>query len=120
MTMIRRRHVETVSQHVDASHIIAQIPDAGAAIEAWLNVFVRLLHLSEADRQAIRTELREHLRERSRDLMLCGRNETESVRIAIEELGETAGLARRFEAASAPQTRRWLMNLLMIGLTAGV
>jgi hypothetical protein len=90
--------------------------DGAAAIEAWLNVFVRMLRLPDAQRQAIRSELQEHLNERVRDLLLVGRTETESVRLAIEELGETLQLARRFEAANRPRIRRWLMNLALIGI----
>jgi hypothetical protein len=93
--------------------------EPASAIDAWLNVFVRMLRLPEAQRQAIRSELHEHLSERVRDLLLVGRSETESVRLAIEELGETLQLARRFEAANRPRIRRWLMNLALIGIASG-
>jgi hypothetical protein len=94
-------------------------PDASNAIDAWLGVFVRLLHLRDSQRQAIRDELAEHLRERTRDMMLGGCTETDAVRLAIDELGETAALAKRFETANRPQ-RRLLMHLSLLGLSAGV
>lgn len=95
-------------------------PDAFTAIDAWLNVLTRLVHLPDGQRSAIRSELAEHLRERTRDLMLSGRTETESVRLAIEELGETVQLARSFEAANRPHTRRWLMYASMLGFGTAV
>ena len=100
--------------------IIRAAPNAQTAIAAWLGVFVRLLRLSDVQRLAIRNELQEHLRERTRDLMLTGRTETEAVRLAIEELGETAQLARRFESANRPNTRRWLMYTSMLGFSAAI
>src|SRR5688572_13241848 len=110
----RQQHVPPMEE------IIGSAPDARAAIDAWLNIFVRLLRLSEKQRTEIRSELQEHLRERTRDLMLAGHSEAKSVRIAIEELGETARLARSFESANRPHIRRWLMYSSMLGLTAAV
>lgn len=117
--VVTRQSFDTASAR-EIDDIVNAAPDAHAAITAWLNVFVRLLHLPEAQRSAIRNELYEHLRERTRDLMLANRNETESVRLAIEELGETVQLARRFEAANRPHTRRWLMYASMLGFGAAV
>ncbi len=115
-----RRHGATTDEIARMSAAGTPVaPDASIAIEAWLSVFVRLLRLGESQRREIRDELGEHLRERARDLMLSGRAETEAVRLAIEELGETAALAKRFEAANRPQ-RRLLMHLSLLGLSAGV
>jgi hypothetical protein len=105
----------------DALDALASQSDASSAIDAWLAVFARLMHLPEPIRQSIRAELREHLRERVRDLLLSGAQERDAVRLAIEELGETAQLARRFEAANTPTNRRrTLMHATLLLAGAGV
>lgn len=93
--------------------------DSASSIDAWLNVASRLMHLPESTRAEISSELREHLRERVRDLLLSGCDEAHAVRQAIDELGETAQLARRFEAANKPQSRRPLMHAMLTLLGAG-
>jgi hypothetical protein len=96
--------------------------DSSASIDAWLNVVSRLMHLPEATRREICSELREHLRERVRDLLLlggAGSDERDALRQAIDELGETAQLARRFEAANQPRTRRTVMHALLALVGAG-
>jgi hypothetical protein len=101
---------------------LASQPDASSAIDAWLGVFARLMRLPDSTRQLIRMELREHLRERVRDLLLSAGadcDERRAVRIAIEELGETAELARRFEAANTPNRRRMLMHATLLLAGAG-
>ena len=121
--MVRRHHNTSELDEVEsllADSTAGDLRDTNAAIHAWLNVFTRLVHLSDSQRTAIRNELAEHLRERTRDLLLGGRTEAEAVRIAIEELGETAQLARNFEAANRPYTRRWLMYASMLGFGSAV
>ncbi len=106
----------------DPLDALASQPDASSAIDAWLSVFARLMHLPESTRQSIRMELREHLRERVRDLVLSGGStgdERDAVRLAIEELGETAELARRFEAANTSNRRRMLMHATLLLAGAG-
>jgi hypothetical protein len=101
---------------------VAPAPDGRAADAAasrtgsWLAVLVRMLRLPERQRVAIRDELEEHLRERVRDLVLAGRAEADAQREAVEELGETAQLARRLEHANRSPVRRRIMNLSLIGL----
>ncbi len=92
--------------------------DATASIESWLVVFGRLLQLPDATKQAIRDELEQHLRERVRDLVLAGRNESEALRLAIEELGSAAELAQRFKTANRPKQRRLIMHTAIIGIGA--
>lgn len=93
-------------------------PNADDRIGAWLDVFVHLLHVPPAEREAIRNELESHLRERARDLMLRGRSETEAAQQAIDELGVTAELASRYDQNARTRYRRLLMHLSMFGLVA--
>ncbi len=97
--------------------------DAGSSIDAWLNVVSRMMRLPEPARREICSELREHLRERVRDLLLSGGPECDerlALRTAIDELGETAQLARRFEAANQPPRRRLLMHAMLTLGCAGL
>jgi len=98
----------------------ATMRPADEQIRSWLEVLSRLLPVGEARRTAIRDELQEHLHERVRDLMVGGRDEGEAVRLAIDELGEAAELARRYQCAGRTRSRRILMNLTMLGVGAGV
>jgi len=86
------------------------------AIAGWLRVLDSLLELPARERQAIRDELGEHLRERTRDLILGGRSEPDAVGAAIGELGDAAALARRFHQASHAPRRRLLMHTAILGL----
>lgn len=92
-------------------------PEASrGAIESWLDVLVSLLRLPPPERDAIRDELDEHLRERVRDLMLSGRSEPDAVSAAIAELGDAAALARRYHHASHAPRRRFMMHSAIFGL----
>jgi hypothetical protein len=118
--MTQHKRQDVIDDPLDA---LASQPDAGSAIDAWLAVFARLMHLPESTRQSIRMELREHLRERVRDLLLSSGpaliDERDAVHTAIEELGETAELARRFEAANQSNRRRMLMHATLMLAGAG-
>ena len=92
--------------------------DPGTSIESWLMVFGRLLQLPDKTKQAIRDELDQHLHERVRDLVLTGENEPAALRLAIEELGSAAELARRFKSASRRNPGRLIMYSTLIGLGA--
>ena len=87
-------------------------------IESWLVVFGRMLQMPDTARQAIRDELDQHLHERVRDLVLTGKKEPDALRIAIEELGSAAELARRFKTASRPNPWRLIMYSTIIGIGA--
>lgn len=116
---MRLQPPQLVDAPIDLLDAVASERNADSSIDAWLGVVSRLMRLPEATRTEIRNELREHLRERIRDLMLSGRDEREAVRTAIEELGETAQLARRFEAANQPPTGRYVMHGLLTLVGAG-
>ncbi len=86
-----------------------------SSIDAWLEVLDRLLRLPGVQRDSIREELRGHLTERTRDLMLRGLDGESAMRQAIEELGEAAELAERFRHANRYPKRRLIMNTLLVG-----
>jgi hypothetical protein len=86
-------------------------PSTRDAVSDWLDVFTSLLALPPAQAQAIRDELEDHLRSRVEDLLIAGQTEGDAVRIAVEEIGQTAQLAARFTAAhNHTNARRWNMS----------
>ncbi len=93
-------------------------PSAGSvtSVATWLEVVGRLSRGTEAEKASIREELGSHMRERVRDLMVSGRSEAESVRIAIAEVGDASELAGRFNQVRRASIRRIAMNVTMIGM----
>lgn len=89
--------------------------ESATTADAWLDMLTALLDLPKGERAAIRDELAEHLRERTRDLMVAGAPEAEAARQAIEELGDAAGVARRFRFESGRKVRRSRMNIIAVG-----
>lgn len=81
------------------------------AASAWLDRVTAMLRVPASEREAIRAELNEHLRERIRDLMLAGASEQAATSQAISELGDAASLARRYQEAIEPSSRRSLMHV---------
>src|SRR5690606_17878593 len=63
-------------------------------------------------------ELEDHLRCRTRDLMLRGVSEPEATRKSIAELGEAAELAARFRLAARTPIWRHVMTFGVLGLSA--
>lgn len=86
-------------------------PNRRDAADAWLDRVTAMLRVPMAEREAIRAELNEHLRERIRDLMLSGAAEGAATSQAISELGDAAMLARRYQEAIEPSSRRSLMHV---------
>ena len=68
----------------------------------------------------MRDELEDHLRSRVDDLLIAGQSEREAVRKAVEELGETVELARRFRAARATPIRRSIMHATLFAVAGAV
>jgi len=96
----------------------ASIEDAPATVDAWLEVFSRFLRLPGAQKDAIREEMRSHLTDRVRDLMLGGAERDHAMRQAVSELGEAAELAEQFRHANRYPRRRLMMHGALIGLGA--
>lgn len=102
-------------------------PEEGAGVRlsqpdpigAWLDVLMPMLRLGAAERRSIRDELDSHLRDRVRDLMLSGLDETRAAGEAIGELGDAAELASRYgQASRGPARRRLLMNVGLLGMAS--
>lgn len=101
-------------------------PDSGRATPAgggetcdttdsWLEIFSGLLHLPQKEKESIRDEIGSHLKERVRDLLLEGYNETNAIHAATRELGDAAELAKRFESVARGRTRRTTMHFAILG-----
>lgn len=99
--------------HSEPAHTPAppHLPNRRDAADAWLDRVTAMLRVPAAERDAIRAELNEHLRERIRDLMLSGAAEHAATSQAISELGDAAILARRYQEAIEPSSRRSLMHV---------
>ncbi len=101
---------------LDASKATLREP---ADVSAWLLTLKKVLRLPEGEAAAILDELEDHLRQRVRDLELSGLGDAEAVRLALNELGDAAVLARRFRSASSYKRRRLAMNVAVIGMACG-
>ncbi|MFG0304861.1 MAG: permease prefix domain 1-containing protein [Phycisphaerales bacterium JB040] len=93
-------------------------PSRRDPINDWLDVFIRLLELKPSESRAVRDELEDHLRSRVDDLIITGVGESDAVRTAVAELGETAILAKRFKHAQHPSRRRTLMSTALVAVAA--
>lgn len=99
----------------------AAAPTSGqSTIEAWLTVLIKLLDVPDITKIDICSELRSHLHERIRDLILTGKSEEEASNLAISELGDAAQVAQRFKHADRYTKRKLAMNIALITAGAGV
>lgn len=96
----------------DAGRGAGAEPDA---IAAWLDILTPMLVMPEHERAEVRDELRDHLLQRVRDLMLAGEPESAAVGVAIGELGDAASLAKQWSRA-----RRDPKRSLIMGMTLGI
>lgn len=90
-------------------------PSAQDPVQRWLDIFIPMTGLSKARQADIRAELEDHLRARVDDLMITGLSEPDAVQTAVNELGETAHLARQFRTALKPK-RNTLMHAAIIAV----
>ncbi len=102
-----RLRAETEGPRLDAR----PAPDP---IAGWLDVLTRMLPARQA--AEVREELEEHVRDRVRDLVLAGQDDTAATRTAIAELGDAAAVAQRFRDAARTPKRRLAMNLAVLGV----
>lgn len=76
--------------------------------EHWLRLLGRLLDLSDAQRDNVRRELRDHLETQLADLMARGFSREEAVARALDEFGDAAALGRDLSRLNV--RRRWIMR----------
>jgi hypothetical protein len=79
-------------------------------LENYLALISRLLRLSRSDREAIGSELRDHLESRVAELTESGVQANDATRIALEEFGDAVALASKLQSISFSNRRRWMMR----------
>lgn len=88
------------------------IPDIGN----YLDRLGTRLRIGEPRRSEVLIEIEDHVRDRTRDLMVNGLAERDALAKAIGELPEPAVLAARLTAAIKLPQRRRIMNMAIFGL----
>lgn len=102
-------------------HRPGSVQQADLATSRWLTLFLKTLRWNCREASGIRDELESHLQERTRDLMLSGLSEDRAVDQALRELGDAAGLARRFRLIRTLPFRRFMMNAtILVGTGAAL
>lgn len=86
--------------------------------EVYLRLIAKLLRLSEAQREAISDELRDHMENRLEELMDGGLSKQAAIHTAIEEFGDAAGLADQFTQITRKHTLRRRIMKTSIGVMA--
>lgn len=86
--------------------------------EVYLRLIAKLLRLSDAQREAISDELRDHMEARLDELMDGGMDREKAVHAAIEEFGDAAGLAEEFTQITRHYTLRRRIMRTSIGALA--
>jgi hypothetical protein len=99
----------------ESTHDAASGGGLPESADAWLGLFSNLLHMRASEKDSITQEIGSHLRERIRDLMLEGYNETNAIHAATRELGDAAELAKKFESVAKGRTRRHIMYFAILG-----
>jgi hypothetical protein len=96
-------------------------------VESWLSLLMPMLDGPAREREGVVDELRDHLTQRVRDLMLGGVREAEAVNTAISELGDASAFARQWSSARSAPRRRLIMGIAAgfavaasLGITAAV
>jgi hypothetical protein len=78
--------------------------------DTYLSLVGKLLNLSGRQRRQIADELRDHLEEQFQSLLDQGLPREEALRLAVEDLGDAAALARQFTLPHHIRRRRQLMR----------
>ena len=78
----------------------------GPDVDAFLNQVCWAMGGSFAEQQAVRDELRAHLREAARDLVIGGVPASDAVRQALEELGDAKDLGRAMRTSRGTRPLR--------------
>lgn len=86
--------------------------------EVYLRLIAKLLRLSDAQREAISDELRDHMEARLDELMDSGMDREKAVHAALSEFGDAAGLAEEFTRITRHYTLRRRIMRTSIGALA--
>ena len=84
--------------------------------ENYLALVSRLLRLNGRQTQAIGCELRDHLESRVAELIEAGVPPDQATRSALEEFGDAASLAHRFQLVHIQAQRRWMMRFATLAV----
>lgn len=86
--------------------------------DAYLNLLSKLLRLTRGQQAEITSELRDHLEERYADLLSQGHPRDAAIRLALDELGDTAVLAGEFAPSLQVRRRRTIMRYSILSASA--
>jgi hypothetical protein len=86
--------------------------------DAYLNLLSKLLRLTRGQQAEITSELRDHLEERFADLLSQGHPRDAAIRLALDELGDTAVLAGEFAPSLQVRRRRTIMRYTILSASA--
>ena len=78
--------------------------------ENYLALVSRLMRLTTSQKSMIRDELRDHLENRVSELVESGFESHDAMRRALEEFGDAAMLANKFQSVFQLNQRRWMMR----------
>ncbi len=86
--------------------------------ENYLALVSRLLRLTRSQKDSIRDELYDHLETRISELVESGVDANTATRRALEEFGDAAVLAQRFQTVFQINQRRWMMRFATFSIAA--
>ena len=78
--------------------------------ENYFALVSRLMRLNRPQEKWIRDELHDHLETRIDELVQAGTDPNEATRQALEEFGDAASLAQKFQTVFQQNQRRWMMR----------
>jgi uncharacterized membrane protein len=78
--------------------------------ELYLAMLARMLRLNESQRASVADELRDHLETRLSELQAAGHSRDEAIHLALEDMGDAAGLATRLSTVGAIRRRRMIVR----------
>jgi hypothetical protein len=89
--------------------------------DTYLSLLCRLLRIAPQQREQVAEEFRAHMEDRLDELLAKGMDHEASVKLALEEFGDAAGLAAQIASISQGRRKRWIMRIgtvSVVGLAA--
>ena len=84
----------------------------------YLALVTRLLRINGKHSEELGSEMRDHLETRVCELSNAGIGQEEATRRALEEFGDAASLAHRFQLVSQNSQKRWMMRFATLSVAA--